>query len=71
MNCWKELRSIGKYLCETKDWGIKFTCSAVRNDLKPATLVSDVILDEHLPPFPVDINQPKLMAFVDATYAND
>ena len=39
--------------------------------MKPATLKSDVIPDEILPPFPVDINQPKLMAFVDAAYAND
>ena len=40
-------------------------------DLKPVTLVSDVVLDENLPLFPVDIDQPKLMAFVNGTYAND
>ena len=65
------LKGIAKYLRETKDWGIKYTRSAVRNDLKPATLVSDVILDENLPDFPANIKQPKLMAFVDAAYAND
>ena len=34
-------------------------------------MVSDVILDENIPLFPIDINQPKLMVFVDAAYAND
>ena len=28
--------------------------------------ISDVIAVENLPPFPVNINQPKLMAFVNA-----
>ena len=32
---------------------------------------SGVVPDESLPPFPVDINQPKFMAFVDVAYAND
>ena len=65
------LKGIAKYLRETKEWGIKYTQSAVRDDLKPATLESDVVPDEILPPFPVDINQPKLMAFVNAAHAND
>ena len=65
------LKGIVKYLRETKDLRIKFTRSVVRDDLKPATLKSDVVPDENLPPFPVDINQPKLMAFVNAAYAND
>ena len=34
-------------------------------------MASDVILDENLPLFPVNINQPKLMAFVDIAYAHD
>ena len=38
--------------------------------MKPATLVSDVVVDEILPPFPANIKQPKLMAFVDAAYTN-
>ena len=42
-----------------------------KNDSTPATLKSDVVYDENLPPFPVDINQPKLMAFDNAAYAND
>ena len=65
------LKGIAKYLRETKNWGIKFTRSVVRNDLSPATLKSDVVPDKNLPPFPVDINQPQLMAFVNASYAND
>ena len=65
------LKGIAKYLRETKEWGIKYTRSTVRDDLKPATLKSDVVPDAILPPFPVDINQPKLMTFVDAAYANN
>ena len=53
------LKGIAKYLRETKEWGIKYTRSTVRDDLKPATLKSDVVPDAILPPFPVDINQPK------------
>ena len=68
---YKMLKEIAKYLCETKDWGIKYTRSVERNDLAPAILKSDVVYDENLPPFPVDIIQPKLMAFIDAAYAND
>ena len=64
-------KEIAKYLRETKDWGIKFTGYVVRDNLAPATLKSDVVYKENLPAFPVDINQPKLMAFVDAAYAND
>ena len=60
------LKKIAIYLRETKEWGIKHTRSVVRNDLAPATLKSDVVPDKNLPVFPVDINQPKLMAFVDA-----
>ena len=43
----------------------------MRDDLAPATLTSDDVYDESLPAFPVDINQPILMAFVDTTYDND
>ena len=68
---YEQLKGIAKYLQETKDWGIKLTQSVLRNDLAPATLKSNVVRDESIPPFPVDINQPKLMAFVNATYAND
>ena len=65
------LKGIAKYLRETKDWGIKFTQFVVRNDLAPATLKADVVPDESLPSLTVGINQPKLMAFVDAVYTND
>ena len=70
-NYYELLKGIAKYLQEIKDWGIKFTQSVVRNDLAHATLKSDIFSDESLSPFPVDINQPKLIAFVDAAYAND
>ena len=65
------LKGIATYLRKTKDWRIKFTQSIVQNDFGPATLKSDVVFNERLPVFPVDINQPKLMAFVYAAYAND
>ena len=65
------LKGIAEYLHGTKDWGIKLTRSVVRNDLAPATLRFDAVPDENLPPFSVDIDQPKLMAFVDGAYAND
>ena len=65
------VKGIAKYLHKSKDWGIKFTRSVVQNDLVPATLKSDVVPDESLPAFNVDINQPRLMACFDAAYAND
>ena len=65
------LKGITKYLRETKDWGTKFTWSIVKNNLSPATLKYNVVPDENLPLFPVDINRPKLMAFLDAVYANN
>ena len=68
---YKLSKGIATYLCETRHWGIKFKRSVVRDNLLPATLVSDVVLDENFPSFPVDITQPKLMAFVDAAYANN
>ena len=68
---YKLLKGITQYLHKTKDRGIKYKQSINGNDLVPVTLTSDVISDENLPLFPVDINQPKLMTFVDAAYAND
>ena len=65
------LKSVAKYLQETKELGIKYTRSVKRNDLSPASLISDAVVDEKLPPFPVDINPPKLMVFVGVTYANN
>ena len=56
----KLLEGIVKYLRVTKHWGIKYRCSVNPNDLDPTALVSDLVLDKNLPPFPVDINQPKL-----------
>ena len=65
------LKGIAKYLRETKEWGIKYTCSVERIDLSPASLISDVVPDETLSPFPVDINPPVLIAFIDAVYTNN
>ena len=65
------LKGIVRYLLKTKNWGIKYKRSVDRDDLAPVTLASDMIPDENLPSFPVDINQPKLMAFFDTAYAND
>ena len=46
---YKLLKRIVKYLRETKDWGINYTQCVVRDDLAPATLISDVVYDENLP----------------------
>ena len=65
------LKGITWYLRKTKDWGIKYKQSVDRNNLAPVSLTSDVVPAENFPPFPVNINQPKLVAFVDAVYVND
>ena len=39
--------------------------------MNEAKFCPEIPLDEKLQLFPVDINQPKLIAFVDATYVND
>ena len=49
----------------------KYTQSVERNDVSPASLISDVVADENLPSFPVNITPPQLMAFADAAYTND
>ena len=59
-SCWKELQNIY----------VKPKTGESRSDLAHVTLKSDILPNENLPPFPVDINQPKLMAFVDTAYAN-
>ena len=64
------LKGIVKYLHETKHWGIKYKHYVGGDNLDPTTLVSDVVFNENLSPFPIDINQPKRMAF-DAAYEND
>ena len=65
------LRGIGKYLRLTKDWGIKFKRTAEHPALEDTKFQTDVFLPPNLPEFTVDINQPKLIAFVDASHAND
>ena len=65
------LKGIAKYLCLTKDWGIKFKRTAERTEFDKTKFQPHVILDPTLPEFSVNINQPKLMAFVDASYSND
>ena len=68
---YKLLKGIAKYLQDTKEWGIKYTRSIERTNLSPASLISDVVADDTLSPFSVDINPLILMAFVDAAYANN
>ena len=50
------LKGVTRYLCQTMHWGIKYNHSVDQEDLDPVILVYDAILDESLPPFPVDIN---------------
>ena len=54
-----------------KALGIKYKPSVDGDNLDTAVMASDVILDENLPSFPVDINQPKLIAFINAAYVYD
>ena len=68
---YKYLCGIAKYLCRTKDWGIKFKRTAEHPALEDSKFQTDVFLPPNLPEFTVDINQPKLIAFVDASYTND
>ena len=65
------LKGIGKYLRLTKDWGIKFKRTIPDPTLDDTKFKTNVELPSNLPEFTVDINQPKLIAFVDASYAND
>lgn len=65
------LKGISKNLRLTKDWGIKVKYIVECDELNEAKFRSEIILDKNLLMFPVDINQPILMAFVDAAYAND
>ena len=43
----------------------------MKDDLAPVILKSDAVYDESLSAFPININQPKSIAFVDAVYANN
>ena len=65
------LEGITRYLPLTKTWGIKSKRSVDRDNLKEATLLSNTVIADNIPTFPVDINQSKLMVFVDSTYANN
>lgn len=65
------LKGNAKFLCLTKDWDNKFKHTTEHPELEVAKFRPEVILNEKLPALPVDINQPKLMAFVDAVYASD
>ena len=69
---YKLLKGIARYLRRPEDWGIKYKWFVNGDDLATVTLPydSDVISDKNLPLFLVDVNQTKLMAFVDAAYAN-
>ena len=64
------LRGIGKYLRLTKDWSIKFKRTTENPTLDESKFQTNVTLPSNLPDFTVDINQPKLIIFIDASYAN-
>ena len=65
------LKGIGKYFRLTKDWGIKFKRTIPDPTLEDTKFETNVELPSNLPDYTVDINQPKLIAFVDESYAND
>ena len=68
---YEHLRGIGKYLRLTKDWGIKFKRTTENPTLDETKFKTNVVLPPNLPEFTVDVHQPKLIVFVDASYAND
>ena len=51
--------------------GIKFKHTVKCPELNGAKFCPEITLDEKLPTFPVDINQPKLIVFVDDAYPKD
>ena len=65
------LQGIAKYLRLTKDWEIKFKCTAEHPAVDESKFQTNVILPLNLPEFTVDIKQAKLIAFVDIPYANN
>lgn len=59
-----------KYLCITKDWDICFKLTSIQPELDNTKHTNYVtLIDKTLPTFPTDINQSKLLAFVDGAYA--
>ena len=62
------LKQVTKYLCLTKDWGIKFKRTIECPELNEAKFWLEITLDDRPPAFLVDINQLKLIAFVDAAH---
>ena len=68
MTTYKALPNISIF---TKDWGIKFKQTTKNPTLDESKFQTNIVLPPNLPEFTVDINQPKLIAFVDASYAND
>ena len=65
------LKEIARYLCLTEEWDINSKRTAECIEKNKAKFQLNFVLDDTLPAFPVDINQPKLMAFVDDLYANN
>ena len=51
--------------------GTKFKPTTENPTLDESKFQTNVVLPPNLPELTVDINQPKLIAFVDASYAND
>ena len=65
------LKQVAKPLRLAKNWGIEFKQTIDCSELRESKLWPEVVLDEKLPEFPVNTNQPRLIVFVDAAYAND
>ena len=64
------LRSVARYLRETKHWGITFHRSGIQSDL-PSNPMAFLPPDASLPPFPQPATPTSLTCFVDAAHGND
>ena len=60
---------IAKYLQTTQHWSIKYKRPKPRLDLKPGTIES-ISPDSHVPLYPQETKQGKLICFADVDYGN-
>ena len=66
------LKSIAKYLCTTKEWGIIFHQKGIQEN-SPASAIPEIPSSskQNLPQYPFDTTEDKLVCFVDAAYGNN
>ena len=64
------LKNVARYLQKTKTWEIRYKRSATCKIL-PEREYDFQKLPENFPKFPVEMNKPVLIGFVDAAHAND